>query len=157
MFSFHAVAAMCFCDAVTSAPERNSSPASALQLFMLFGTAFRQFTSTLTCILTSVSLTNQTRFIHGQGKDFSAFPSLVRLLCLQHAVNMESLSNRGAEPSRDQSRGSSQFFMLQLSAARHFHSGKSLPQELMKLKVGYSTDVNELSFKERICKYRKET
>lgn len=81
------------------------------------------------------------------------------LLALQHAVNVEFLppTNRGAGPSRDQSRGSSQFFMLQLSATRHFHSGKSLPQELVKLKVGYSTDVNGLSSKERICKYRKET
>lgn len=57
---------------------------------------------------------------------------LVMLPCLEHAINVESLSNRGAEPSRDQSRGSSQFRMLQLPATRHFHSGKSLTQELMK-------------------------
>jgi len=47
--------------------------------------------------------------------------------------------------------------MLQLSATQRFHSGKSLTQELMQLKVCYSTDFNEPSFKEYIYKYCKAT
>jgi len=57
---------------------------------------------------------------------------LVKLLCLEHAINMESLSNHGAEPRGDQRRSSSQFLMLRLSTTQHFHSGKFLTQELIK-------------------------
>lgn len=95
-----------------------------------------QFISIITRIFTLVSFTNQTCFISRHKKDILMFllcrAQLVMLPRLKHVINMESLSNRGAEPSQDQSCSSSQFCMLQFPTTQHFYSGKSLIQELIK-------------------------
>lgn len=125
MFSFHAFAIICFCKAVISALEcswSNSSTASDLCLSLLeyhLSTHLR-----ITCIFTLVSLTNQACFIPRRKKDILVFllcrAQLVMLPRLKDVINVESLSNHGAETSQDQSRSTSQFHMLQFPTTQHF-------------------------------------
>lgn len=117
-----------------------------------------QFISIITLIFTLASLTSQTCFIPRHKQDILMFllcrAQLVMLPHLKHVINMESLSNHGAELSQNQSHSSSQFCMLQFPTTQHFYSGKSLIQELVKWKICSSTETNDHSLK-YICIARK--
>lgn len=107
-----------------------------------------QFTSIIRHIFTLLSLTNQTCFIPRHKKDILMFllcrAQLVMLPHLKNVINMESLSNHGAEPSQDQSCSSSQFCVLHFATNQHIYSGKSLIQEFIKWKFCSSTEINDL-------------
>lgn len=64
-----------------------------------------QFISIITLILTLASLTSQTCFIPRHKQDILMFllcrAQLVMLPRLKHVINMESLSNHGAEPKSE--------------------------------------------------------
>lgn len=105
-----------------------------------------QFISIIRQIFTLLSLTNQTCFIPRHKKDILMFlfcrAQLVMLPRLKNVINMESLSNHGAEPSQVQSHSSSQFCVLQFPTTQHFYSGKPLIQEFIKWKFCSSTYIN---------------